>query len=231
VKIGGLEEITLIDYYKKIACIVFLSGCNFRCPWCYAPELVIPSKIRKHPQIEEDFFLNFLRKRRDKLDGVVVCGGEPTIHKELPFFLEKIKKEGFLVKLDTNGTNPKMIMSLIEEKLVDYIAMDIKGPLNNYKRYTLTDCNIADIRESIEIIKRGKTDYEFRTTAIPEIHKKDDFMEIGREISGARRYFIQSFLAKKTIDKNFLKVNPFTKEELTLFKKKIEPFVKNCEIR
>ncbi len=230
-KIGGLEEITLIDYPKKIACIVFLSGCNFRCPWCYAPELVLPEKIKEHPHLEENFFLNFLRKRKGKLDGVVVCGGEPTIHEKLPSFLEKIKKEGFLVKLDTNGTNPKMIMNLIEKKLVDYIAMDIKGCFRDYKKYTLVDADITNIKESIEIIKRDKIDYEFRTTAVPGIHKEDDFIEIGGQISGAKRYFIQSFLPKKTIDKKFLKVNPFTREELTSFKEKIDPFVKICTIR
>ncbi|MEI7424652.1 MAG: anaerobic ribonucleoside-triphosphate reductase activating protein, partial [Candidatus Staskawiczbacteria bacterium] len=127
--IAGLQKTTLIDYPGKIACIVFLAGCNFRCPWCYSSELVLPLKIVKQPRISEKEVLDFLRDRQGLLDGVVICGGEPTINKDLSQFLEKIKKLGYLIKLDTNGSNPRILKELVELKLIDYVAMDIKSSL------------------------------------------------------------------------------------------------------
>jgi pyruvate formate lyase activating enzyme len=132
-KIGGLQKTTLIDYPKKIACTVFLMGCNFRCHFCYSAELVLPEKIKKQPEISEKYFFNFLKERREYLEGVVICGGEPTIHSDLPEFLTKIKKIGYAIKLDTNGSNPLMLQKLISLNLIDYIAMDIKAPLDEKK--------------------------------------------------------------------------------------------------
>ena len=130
--IGGLQKLTLIDYPGKIACTVFLFGCNFKCPWCYNPELVLPEKIKKQTGISEKEFFNFLENRKGLLQGVVICGGEPTINQDLPKFIKKIKKMGYAVKLDTNGSNPKMLKELISKKLIDYVAMDIKFPQNRY---------------------------------------------------------------------------------------------------
>lgn len=127
--LAGLQKTTLIDFPGRVSCTVFISGCNFRCPFCYSPELVLPEKIIKHPQMSEKDFFSFLKKRKGLLDGVVICGGEPTINRNLPDFCEKIKKMGFLVKLDTNGSNSEMLKLLIEKKLIDYVAMDIKAPL------------------------------------------------------------------------------------------------------
>ena len=127
--IAGLQKTTLIDYPGKIACVVFLAGCNFRCPWCYSSELVLPLKIVKQPRISEKEFFDFLRQRQGLLEGVVICGGEPTINKELPQFIEKIKNLGYSVKLDTNGSNPEMLKDLVNAKLIDYVAMDIKASL------------------------------------------------------------------------------------------------------
>ena len=131
-KIGGLQKTTLIDFPGKIAATVFLSGCSFSCPWCYSPELVLPEKITKHPEISEKYFFDFLESRKGMLDGIVICGGEPTINNDLPEFIKKIKDMGFSVKLDTNGSNPEMLEKLLEGQtfqFVDYIAMDIKAPL------------------------------------------------------------------------------------------------------
>jgi len=200
-QIGGLQKLTLIDYPDKLACTVFLIGCNFRCPWCYSGELVLPEKNKKQfypvksdrvgakqfngARISEKEFFNFLKKRKDKLEGVVICGGEPTINKELPNFIKKIKKLGFLVKLDTNGSNPKMLKKLIAEHLLDYIAMDIKAPLSQdkYEKATGVKINLEDIKKSIDIIKNSGIEHEFRTTVVPSIHTKEDIIQIAKEIS------------------------------------------------
>ena len=131
-EIAGLQKLTLIDYPGKLACTVFLAGCNFLCPWCYSKELVLPKEIEKQPKISEKEFFNFLKNRKGLLEGVVLCGGEPTIFKNLPDFAKKIKKLGFFVKLDTNGSNPEMIKELINKNLIDYVAMDVKLPKQRY---------------------------------------------------------------------------------------------------
>jgi pyruvate formate lyase activating enzyme len=231
VKIGGLQKLTLIDYPQKVACTVFLSGCNLRCPWCYSPELVLPEKIKKHPQIEEVVFLNFLDKRKDKLDGVVVCGGEPTIDSGISRFMEEIKKRGFLVKIDTNGLNPEVLKKLIEKKLLDYIAMDVKLPLSRYKELSKGKIDSKKIRESIELIMKSGIDYEFRTTVIPSVHEKKDIREIGEIIRGAKKYYLQNFLPEKTLEESFLLKTPFLEEDLEEFKKIASLFVEKCEIR
>lgn len=230
-KIGGLQKFTLIDYPGKLACTIFFSGCNFRCPWCYSPELVLPEKIEGHPEIKEEDFFDFLEKRKGKLDGVVLCGGEPTIYQELPIFISKIKEMGFLVKLDTNGTNPEMINKLISSRLIDYIAMDVKSSLENYKKAVSVDIDKEIIEGSVRLIIDSGVDYEFRTTVVPGIHSKDDIEKIGELIKGAKRYFIQNFFPEKTIDSDFLKKKPFSKEELEEFEEIAASFVEKCETR
>ena len=227
--IGGLQKFTLIDYPDKTACIVFLSGCNFRCPWCYSPELVLPEKIEKHPKIKEEEIFSFLSERKDKLDGVVLCGGEPTIHREIIDFSRKIKEMGFLLKLDTNGSNPEMIKRLMEKELIDYIAMDVKLPFSRYQEISSID--FEKIKESIRIIKESSVDYEFRTTVVPGIHTENDIAEIARSIEGAKKYFLQNFFPDKTLDSSFLRKKPFSKEELDKLKEKAAPFVKMCQVR
>jgi len=139
--IGGLQKTTLIDYPGKLACTVFLAVCNFRCPWCYSSELVLPEKIMKQTRIEEKYLFDFLRERKGLLEGVVICGGEPTVNKDLPKFIEKIKNLGYFVKLDTNGSNPEMLKNLVGVKLIDYAAMDIKGPMGpNFQFGTSSAC-------------------------------------------------------------------------------------------
>lgn len=153
--IAGLQKTTLIDYPGKIACIIFLAGCNFRCPWCYSAELVLPLKIAKQPRISEEEIFNFLKKRQGMLDGVVLCGGEPTINKELPRFIEKIKGLGYSVKLDTNGSNPRMLKELVGAKLIDYVAMDIKTDEDDavYKNIMIEGITIDNIKESVSFLK------------------------------------------------------------------------------
>lgn len=230
-EIKGLQKLTLIDYPGKVACTVFLAGCNFRCPWCYSPELVLPEKIKKQPQIKKESFFQFLKKRKGKIEGVVICGGEPTIFQELPTFLKKIKEEGFLVKLDTNGSNPKVLKELLRENLLDYIAMDVKLPLAKYKEFPEIDTKKEKIEESINLIKNSKVDYEFRTTVVPGIHQKEDIKEIAKSISPAKKYFLQNFLPQKTICSSFLKKRPFSREEMEEFKETAEHYLNSCVIR
>lgn len=209
---------TLIDYPGKVACTVFTIGCNFFCPFCHNPELVDPEKIKKQPVISEKVFFDFLTSRKGDLDGVCITGGEPTIHKDLPRFIKKIRNLGFSVKLDTNGSNPEMIKKLIDSKLIDYIAMDIKGPLQIPKK-------------SVELIKNSGIDYEFRTTVVPILHTKEDILEIARELSPAKKYFLQQFRPGKNLNQSFEKEKPYSIEKLIEFCEAIRPFFEECGIR
>lgn len=237
--ISGLQKTTLIDFPGKVACTVFLAGCNFRCPWCYSKELVLPSEIAKQPRIQESELLGFLSDRKGILDGVVICGGEPTINKDLPKFIEKIKQLGALrseryaVKLDTNGSNPDMLEKLICENLADYIAMDIKTSQNSdYERLFYEGIKMDNINKSIEILKSGKVDFEFRTTVVPGVHEKKDFKKIAKWIGGENvKYYLQNFRAEKTINDKFLAVKPYSNSFLEEIKKDIELSFKECKIR
>jgi len=230
--IAGLQKTTLIDYPKKLACTVFLAGCNFRCPWCYSSELVLPLKIAKQPRISEKEFFDFLRQRQGQLEGVVVCGGEPTINKDLPKFIERIKKMGFFIKLDTNGSNPEMLKDLVSLKLADYVAMDIKTTKEKYPAVFSESLNIESIKESVDFLKNSKIEYEFRTTVIPGEHFKEDFLEIAKWIGGKNvKYYLQNFRPEKTIDPDFEKIKPYKEEYLKEIAKEISPYFKFCELR
>ena len=227
--IGGLQKLTLIDYPGRLAATVFFLGCNFRCPWCYSSELVLPEKIKKQQKISEKELFSFLKERQGLLEGVVICGGEPTINNDLPKFIKKIKKMGYLVKLDTNGSNPKMLKKLIENKLVDYVAMDVKLPKEKYSKILNVDVN--NIQKSIEILKKSKIDYEFRTTVIPTVLDKKDILKIAKWISGAKKYYLQNFRPEKTLDPKFEKMKPYPDKYLLNIQKAISPFFEICEIR
>lgn len=201
-KIGGLQKLTLIDYPGQIACTVFTAGCNFRCPFCHNPELVLPEKIKNDATAEtagEKKFFDFLKERQGKLDGVCITGGEPTIQPDILEFIRVIKAMGFLVKLDTNGTNPQVLTKVYQEKLVDFVAMDIKNSLENYEKACGNLLNKARIQESVFLIRKSKVPYEFRTTVVPTIHTLDDFIAIGRWLKGARKYALQRYQDKGKI--------------------------------
>lgn len=231
--LGGLQKITLIDFPGKIAATVFTSGCSFRCSFCYNPELVLPERIKSHPQIPERDFFKFLEERKGLLEGVVLTGGEPTLHKDLPSFVKKIRKLGYAVKLDTNGSNPEMLERLIKDKIIDYVAMDIKTLLND-QRYNETvgvKVDLDKIKKSIEIIKNSGIDYEFRTTFVPTLHTKEDIVQIARDISPAKKYYLQNFRPEKTIDPDFEKIKPYPQEYLLEIQKAIAPFFETCQVR
>ena len=230
-KIGGLQKTTLIDYPSRVACTVFLLGCNFRCPFCYSAELVLPEKIKNQPEISEKEFFDFLKQRKEFLQGVVLCGGEPTLNKDLSEFTDKIKKMGYLVKLDTNGSNPEMLKKLIDKKLIDYVAMDIKAPREKYALATGNRADLEKIQKSIDILKKREIDYEFRTTVIPAFHKKEDIIEIARWISPAKRYYLQNFKPEKTIDPKFENVEPYPEEFLLDIQEVISSSFEVCKVR
>lgn len=200
--IGGFQKTSLLDYPEKISAIVFTQGCNFRCPYCHNPELL--KADGNTPNVSVSSVLDFLKTRRGKLDGVVITGGEPCLHVDLPEFIKEIKKLGFLVKLDTNGSYPGMLERLTEENLLDYIAMDIKAPLNRYKYISGIDIDINKIKMSIKHIMNCGTDYEFRTTVLKRLLSIEDFEKIGNEIHGAKRYYLQKFVPSKVLDENLL---------------------------
>ncbi|MFH1890678.1 MAG: anaerobic ribonucleoside-triphosphate reductase activating protein [Candidatus Kuenenbacteria bacterium] len=228
--IGGLQKTSLIDYPDKLAAIIFTAGCNFRCGFCYNPELV--TQIDKKSFIPEKYILNFLEKRKKVLDGAVITGGEPTMHKDLPEFICKIKKMGYFVKLDTNGTNPKMLEKLINNKLINYIAMDIKGPLGKYRGIAKAKVNTKNIKESIKLIMKSELNYEFRSTILPALHKKQDLERMAKLIKGAEKYYLQKFrLEKKLNDLTFVKYKSYTDKEMKQLTEICKEHVRECRVR
>jgi pyruvate formate lyase activating enzyme len=195
--IHGLQKMTLLDYPEHIACTVFLGGCDFRCHYCHNFELVDGSAA---PIMDDDSFFKFLEKRQGLLDGVTVTGGEPLLRKDITRFIKKIKEMGFKVKLDTNGYHPDRLQELYREKLLDYVAMDIKNPLQKYGITTGVDnLDTGRILKSISVIMSSDIPYEFRTTVVKELHSDEDFEEIGRMISGASHYYLQQFTERDTV--------------------------------
>ncbi|MCK4635726.1 MAG: anaerobic ribonucleoside-triphosphate reductase activating protein [Candidatus Moranbacteria bacterium] len=214
--ISGIQKFTLLDYPEKIATIIFTAGCNFRCGFCYNREFVLPEEIEKIKDsfIFEDTVLNFLKTRVGKIDGVVISGGEPTLQKDLEDFIDKVKELGFLVKLDTNGTNPKILKKLVENKKIDFVAMDIKTDFNNYKNLVGQNINLDDIKESLEFLKKDVIPYEFRTTVVQGIHTPEVFEEMGKMLKGARKIYLQNFRSQTTLDSKFTSKKSLSKEEL-----------------
>jgi pyruvate formate lyase activating enzyme len=228
-KILGLQKQSLIEYPGRISAIVFLGGCNLRCQFCYVPHLVLPEEIEKQKEIPQKEIFSFLKERRNFLEAVAITGGEPTLNRDLPNFIKKIKKFGYLVELETNGTNPKMLKYLIEKKLIDYVATDIKHRLDNFEKYkeitgwVLTKEMFENIKKSVKILLSGKVDYELRTTIMKEFHKKEDILEICKEIQGAKVYYLQNYQKNHTISgKTF---TPFEEKEIEEIVKEGQKFV------
>jgi pyruvate formate lyase activating enzyme len=230
--IGGLQPLTLIDFPDKVSAILFTAGCNMRCGYCHNPELVLPELIKKNQKnfVSEDDFWSFLDSRKGFLDGIVISGGEPTLQPDLIPFLETIKSQGFLIKLDTNGTAPDIIEKIIERKLVDYIAMDIKSPLDDYEQLVATKLSIPDIKRSQAIIKNSGLPYEFRTTVINGFHSMEDIKSIIKSCIGAKKYTIQNFRNQKTLSPKFGQYTGFTAEQLSEIKAFAEKYIQQVEV-
>ena len=226
-KIHGLQKMTLLDFPGRVACTVFLGGCDFRCPFCHNFELVDGTA---QPQMDEAELLAFLKKRTGLLDGVAITGGEPCLHADLPDLLEKIRAMGYGVKLDTNGCHPELLRTMLERGLVDYVAMDVK---NSPAKYAAT-CGVERvdmdaIQRSMALLMSGKTDYEFRTTVVREFHEAADFAQIGQMIRGAKRYFLQCFTDRDTVPIRTLHAP--TAEDLRQYADIVRPFVPDTQLR
>lgn len=225
--IQGLQKLTLLDYPGKVACTVFLGGCNLRCPFCHNGELVLtPGPALMN--LEE--LLTFLDRRRGLLDGVCVTGGEPLLRPELPRLLEAVKEKGFLLKLDTNGGFPRALEDVIRRGLVDYVAMDIKNSPDRYPETAgVPGLDVEPYRESAALLLEGRVDYEFRTTVVRELHNEDSFRAIGPWLKGARRYFLQAFVDRDTVLSPGL--HPCSREEMEVFTALVRPFIPQVELR
>lgn len=215
-KLSGIQPFTMLDYPGKLACIAFLPGCNFRCGYCHNSEFVLPKKIKRIRKsfIDQKVFFKFLEKRRGRLDAVVISGGEPTIHSGLVEFIKKIKSFSFLVKLDTNGSNPDLIDLLIQDNYIDFIALDIKGNAEFYEKVCKFN-NVENIKRTIKIIEQNNIPYQFRSTLIKELHSEDDVNEIKAMVRLPQKIIWQTFRREGSVlDKTFLNYSGYSDIEL-----------------
>lgn len=208
-----------------MAAVLFTAGCNFRCPFCHNAELVLPEKARELRLLDLDEVLAFLAERRGFLDGLVVTGGEPTIQEDLASLLTEVKRLGLLVKLDTNGARPEVLMDLLARRLVDYVAMDVKAPFERYPEFAGVEVNLEDIRRSIALVREKAPDYEFRTTVAPGL-RVEDLRAIGALLAGARRWFLQPFAVpgeKGLVDPSWESRRALSRPELRTIWKDLVP--------
>ncbi len=218
-KIKAFQKTTLVDYPGKVATTVFTVGCNFKCCFCHNPDL-----LDEGTDITEKDFFSFLSERKGLIEGVCITGGEPTIQPDIIDFISKIKKEGFLVKLDTNGSNPAVLEKLIGK--VDYVAMDVKCPPEKYREI----CGFDFVKESIDLVKKNK-DYEFRTTVVPGIIDEETIEKIGQLLKGSKTYFLQQFRNEKTLDEEWRKVRPYDDEKLDKLAEIVKPYFGKVGVR
>lgn len=223
--IGGVQKMTMLDYPGKVACTIFTYGCNFRCPFCHNATLVIDEANL----FDKNEILAYINKRKGILDGVVVTGGEPLLQPDIMEFLAELKQTGLLVKLDTNGSYPERLEQIIEKGLVDYVAMDIKNCKEKYDLTTGVKIDISKIEKSVELLMQDRVDYEFRTTVVKELHKKEDFEKIGKWLIGAKRLFLQPFKDNENLIGENL--SSHSKESLEEFKGILEKTIPQVEIR
>ena len=228
--IGGIQKTSLLDFPNRLSAIVFTKGCNFKCGYCHNPNLVKPKT--QEDIYSTDVFLEFLKKRQGKLVGVVITGGEATLQKDLIPFMQEVKSMGFDIKLDTNGYLPEVLENVITSKLVDYIAMDIKAPLDKYSFITGIDIDTSKIQKSIDIVMKSGIDYEFRTTVMKSQLDYNDFEKIGNLIQGAKRYYLQKFQAKTDIlDMSLADEKSYSDDEFKQVIKILNKYINIVELR
>lgn len=227
--IKGLQKTTFIDFPGKMATTIFLAGCNLRCHYCHNRNLVLNDKWLN--VISEKEVLDFLKKRKKYLDGVCITGGEPLIYKDLPFFLKEIKNLGYAVKLDTNGTFPFLLRRLIDEGLIDYVAMDIKASPEKYSEVCSKKVDVEKVKKSIDIIMKKGIPYEFRSTILPKFHTIAEIGEMAKMINQADKYYLQGFVPRNTLNESFLQAKQFKAEDLKEFQKTASKYVKRCFVR
>jgi len=225
----GLQRLSLIDYPGKLCATIFTPGCNFRCPYCYNEDIIL--NYPEMPKMPEDKIIEFLHPRLGFLDGVCVTGGEPTIHRELPKFLGRLKSIGSLVKLDTNGSRPKALAYVMEKGLVNYIALDVKVPLGRYEETVRYRVKPEGLKETIKLIRRSGIDHEFRTTVVPGLLDGDDLEEIAVTLAGSKRYVLQQFRPGKTLCPDFKDVKPYSEAEMRQFRDRVAPYFAETGLR
>lgn len=226
-KIHGFQKMTLLDYPGRVACTVFLGGCDMRCPFCHNAELLDGTAP---PVMGEEELIGFLEKRRGLLDGVAITGGEPLLQKDLPGLAARIRELGYPVKLDTNGTHPDRLQRMIREDLVQYVAMDIKNSPERYAETAgLQTIDLAPVRESAAMLMEGNTEYEFRTTTVAELHDDQSFEKIGEWIQGARHYYLQRFTDRETVP--FAGLHAPTHEQMRRWAEIVRPYVPSVMLR
>lgn len=214
--LSGITKLTLLDFPEKTACIVFTAGCNFRCGYCHNPEFVLPERLKEIEKgfIPEEVFFRFLERRKGLLQGVVITGGEPTLHPDLEDFIGKIRTLGYAVKLDTNGNRPEVLRRLIERGLVQYVAMDFKTSFNRYSALSGLGADAEAVKKSFGLLKEGRIPYEFRTTLVREMHAEEVLREMKRSLRGATRYFLQPFRSEIVLDPKFETMSAFSEAEM-----------------
>ena len=226
-KIHGLQKMTLLDFPGRVACTVFFGGCDMRCPFCHNAELLDGSAP---PVMDEEELLSFLKKRKGLLDGVAFTGGEPLLQKDLPELMAKIRDLGYPVKLDTNGTYPDRLNRMMTDGLVQYVAMDIKNSPERYAETAgLMEMDLGPVRESVSLLMRGKTEYEFRTTAVAELHDDRSFQEIGKWIRGAAHYYLQKFTDRDSV--LFAGLHSPSPDDMKRWAELVRPYVKEVSLR
>lgn len=208
--------------------VVFAGGCNFRCPFCHNRDLVVnPHSMADVPF---DYIEERLRKFRKWIERVVITGGEPTIHKGLRGAVEAFRRRGMKVKLDTNGSNPEVVRELVTDGLIDYVAMDVKGPLDTYERWCGTAVDKARIRQSIDFILEGRVDYEFRMTLVPFLHHEQDAYDVAEELKSARRFFLQDFVPRETVNPKYSSIQPFSPEKMKSVRHTVEEILEHAPL-
>ncbi len=225
-KISGFQKLTLLDFPEKVACIIFTQGCNFNCGYCQNSGLIAHENAFL---IDEQEVLDYLDKRKKVIDGIVISGGEPTVQKDLISFIKKVKEKGVLIKLDTNGSNPKVLKEIIDNKLVDYIAMDIKHSFDLYDKITFVKTKIDALKESIKLISKSGIDHEFRTTLMKGIHDIDTILKICSYVDKNQKMFLQNFEQSEFVKDKTLE--SFTKNELIEIQKKVREVFPNVVVR
>ena len=227
-KLGGLQKMTLLDFPGRVACTVFTVGCNFRCPFCHNSSLVVSPAV---PELSQDDFFAFLRKRQGLLDGVAITGGEPLLHADMPEFIEKIRALGYAVKLDTNGAFPDRLAAILDAGLVDYVAMDVKNSKAKYELTAGVAGVLPAVERSVELLRAGETPFEFRTTLVDELHEPEDFAAIGEWLAGTERYFIQGFVDSGDILAGGDAFHAASPEKAKACLEAVKPYIPNAQLR
>jgi pyruvate formate lyase activating enzyme len=227
IDIKGFLETSFVDWPGKVCSVIFLPGCNFRCPYCHNHELIFNSQNLKSFSLKE--IIKKLRGFEGWIDGVCISGGEPTVHSSLPWLVKEIKRGGFLVKLDTNGTHPVLLKNLIDAKELDYVAMDVKAPLddNHYSRCAGCPVDLEKIKKSIKILKDAPIPVEFRTTVVPKLLSEEDIYQLTRQLKGVKTFTLQNFNPINPLDPSFKDLSPYEESKLQEMKKKVSEIIVN----